>query len=134
MNTAVTGSVPAATHLRLVPERGRRPGARPVRATAPRATTGMRLTRRGRVVVTALAVCLALAAGSVAQHASARTPGEAVPVAVYTVAGGETLWHIASGLTEPGEDVRETVALLMQLNGLASGALDAGQQLLVPAA
>lgn len=128
------GSPATTPTLRIVPEprRTATPGA--AGATAPSARGArLRLTRRGRAVVTALAVGLALAAGSVAQHASARTPGEAVEVTAYTVASGETLWQIASAITDPGEDVREAVAVLMQLNGLTTSGLNAGQQLLLPA-
>jgi hypothetical protein len=127
----------AAADLRIVPEPARRlpgwvgkaPGT-PARPDSRR--VGLRLTRRGRVVVTALAVGLALAAGSVAQRAAADTPGEAVQVTARTVTAGETLWQVASTITEPGEDVRAAVDLLMDLNGLASTGLQVGQQLLIP--
>jgi LysM repeat protein len=46
---------------------------------------------------------------------------------------GETLWHIASEVAVPGEDVRDVVQRLQDLNGLASGSLQAGQVLLIPA-
>jgi len=39
----------------------------------------------------------------------------------------------ASGLAAPGEDVRDVVAELVDLNGLAGAQLRAGQQILLPA-
>ena len=111
----------------------RRPDLRLVPAARPDRATGLRLTRRGRMVVTVIAVGLALAAGSAAQRAAADTPGEAVQVTAHTVTTGETLWRVASSITEPGEDVRVAVDLLMDLNGLASSSLQVGQQLLIPA-
>lgn len=115
--------------------RDRRPAARPVRATpgAAARSAGLRLTRRGRVLVAALALAGALVASFASQQAVAGEAPDAVPVATRTVAAGETLWQIASQIAGPGEDVRDVVSTLMDLNGLASGALMAGQELLVPA-
>lgn len=121
----VTPTMARRPDLRIVPDRIARDQDAPA--------SGLRLTRRGRVVVTVLAVCLALAAGSVAQRATAGTPGVAVEVTSHTVVAGETLWRIASAITEPGEDVRAAVDQLMDLNGLESTGLQVGQQLLIPA-
>lgn len=127
----------AMTAMTLTPTMAHRPDLRLVPAPAVRDQTvrepELRLTRRGRVLVTVLAVSLALAAGSVAQRATAGTPGEAVQVTAHTVTAGETLWRIASAITEPGEDVRGTVDRLMDLNGLDGTGLQVGQQLLIPA-
>ena len=119
------------TAITLTTTAPRRPNLRVVSPTAP-ASAHLRLTRRGRMVVTVLALGLALAAGSVAQRAAAGTPDRAMEVTAHTVAAGETLWRIAAGITEPGEDVREAVDQLMELNGLADSALQVGQQLVVP--
>ena len=51
----------------------------------------------------------------------------------HRVASGDTLWTIAQSFTSPGDDVRDSVSLLRDLNGLASSALIPGQVLLVPA-
>ncbi|MDT0165543.1 LysM peptidoglycan-binding domain-containing protein [Actinotalea sp. AC32] len=93
---------------------------------------GLRLTRRGRVAVTVLAVGLAGAVGMTAQSAAARGPAAPVPVVAHVVEPGETLWEIAARTAEPGQDVRDVVADLTELNGLPDVALEAGQQLLVP--
>lgn len=110
-----------------------RPELRLVPAARAAGASRLRLTTRGRVVVTAIAVGLALAAGSVAQQAAAGTPGTAVEVTAHTVTAGETLWQIASTTRETGQDVREVVDQLMDLNGLTSSGLYVGQQLLIPA-
>jgi LysM repeat protein len=51
----------------------------------------------------------------------------------HRVAAGDTLWGLAEMFTSPGEDVRDSVALLRELNGLTSSALVPGQVLLIPA-
>lgn len=95
---------------------------------------GLRLTRRGRTVLTALAVLLTLAAAFTAQRADADGASAATPVVTHTVVAGETLWGIASSVAVPGEDVRDVVDRLMELNGLHNGGLRSGQQILVPTA
>ncbi|PFG19369.1 LysM peptidoglycan-binding domain-containing protein [Serinibacter salmoneus] len=130
MTMATVTAVPPA------PARGAgasiRHGARASRpgASAPAA---MRLTRRGRAVFASLGVALALAVGAVAGVAVAATDGDAMVTQVHTVSAGESLWSIAAGHTQPGQDVRETISMLTELNDLASVDLMAGQQLQVPA-
>jgi Tfp pilus assembly protein FimV len=101
-----------------------------------RATPGeptLRLTRRGRVVVAILAMVGATYVTFASQQAVAGSGADAVPVATRTVVAGETLWEIAGEYAEPGQDVREVVDHLMDLNALEGGSLRAGQELLVPA-
>jgi LysM repeat protein len=50
----------------------------------------------------------------------------------HRVRAGDTLWTIAEAFTEPGDDVRVSVAMLRDMNDLSSSALDPGQVLLVP--
>ncbi|MDQ2623876.1 MAG: LysM peptidoglycan-binding domain-containing protein [Actinomycetota bacterium] len=94
----------------------------------------LHLTPRGRRVVTAFAVGLALVVGLVGGRAMASSPEQGIAVDVYTVSSGETLWSIASSLAAPGVDVRDAVEDLMSLNELESSAIAAGQQLIVPVA
>lgn len=93
---------------------------------------GMRLTVRGRVVLVTLAVVLALFGSAATERAMADAPGEPVAVATRTVVAGETLWDIARSVAAPGQDVREVVDALAELNGIRGGAVMAGQQILVP--
>lgn len=95
-------------------------------------TGELRLTPRGRGVLRAVGVLLAVAALLSGGRAVADAPAPAVSVDSYTVGSGETLWSIASGLTAQGEDVRDAVDRLADLNGMAGSALTAGQQILVP--
>ena len=92
----------------------------------------LRLTPRGRRVVSTVAALLAGAALLTGGRAVAESATPAVSVDSYTVGSGETLWSIASAFTAPGEDVRDTIDELAALNGMADTALVAGQQILVP--
>lgn len=150
--TAVLGTsavAPVATRPVAVP--ARRPQARPALrlvtdpqpARRPEAGDGgrrarLRLTRRGRAVVR-LAVLLlgllvtavvVLGSGRVARADESATP---VPVAYHVVQPGESLWQIA-GRVAPGEDRRDTVARIVELNALESGSLEAGRRIAVPVA
>jgi len=114
----------------------RRVPAQPSRAprTAEAARhPGLRLTRRGRAVVSLLAVLAGAAVTFASQQAVAGEGGGAVPVNTRTVVAGETLWQIAGEYARPGQDVRDVVDELMELNGFHTGELRAGQEVLVPA-
>ena len=53
-------------------------------------------------------------------------------VAEHVVRGGDTLWDIASAVTDPGEDIRGLVDEIRRLNDLPSSLIQPGQVLLVP--
>jgi Tfp pilus assembly protein FimV len=125
----------------------RRPASAPRPAVAPRRTAvgrplaadraepGLRdlhLTRRGRAVLLLLAALIVLA-GVLGGRAVADGPEQAIEVRTYAVQAGETLWQIAGDVALPGEDVRDAVLRLQELNGLADASLRAGQVLLLPA-
>jgi len=94
-------------------------------------TSTLRLTRRGRVVVFALAMLVVLAAFLVL---SARSVATDTPEAteIVMVGTGDTLWDIAAEHADDG-DVLEMMAHIKDLNDLDGGALMAGQKLRVPA-
>ena len=94
----------------------------------------LHLTRRGRLVVVLLALAMMLGATLAATRASADGPVSAPQVERYVVAPGDTLWALASGLAAPGEDLRDVVRDIEQLNGMSSVALTAGQEILLPVA
>ena len=94
----------------------------------------LRLTARGRTVVRFLAVVVAGAALLTGGRAVAEGPSAPVAVDTYTVGSGETLWSIASAYTAPGEDVRDVVAELSELNRMSGSSLTVGDQILVPVA
>ena len=98
------------------------------------ARRGLRLTRRGRVVVVVLLALVAavLALGIDAARSIASTdPGTATQYRTVIVQPGDTLWDIARDLA-PGSDPRETVQRLLDLNGLPSPFIVPGQELAVP--
>ena len=104
---------------------------------APRPVTRrstVRLTRRGRLVVLALALLAVLAAGIVIASGSVATdePGTPVPTRVVMVGTGDTLWDIAADAADDG-DVRAMIDRIERLNALDTGMVSAGQELLVPA-
>jgi hypothetical protein len=116
----------------------RRPAALPARRPVPAAevradAAPLRLTRRGRLVVTVLFLGLVLAALTVFGARSAATDEPGVPVKTRTVQVGEgdTLWDIASKTAAPGH-VRDMVLEIEQLNALPGPALREGQRIAVP--
>jgi len=92
----------------------------------------LRMTRRGRLVVTLL-----LAAVAFAGLALVRVPGIAGTTTTHpltravTVQPGESLWTIAEQVA-PGVDPRLTVARLEEVNNLPGGLVQAGQLLVIP--
>lgn len=107
------------------------------RATAP--ATRLRLTRRGRRVVAALAaapivVALAFATISGGDALASREGG--APVGTFdtvTVMPGDSLWSIAEAVA-PAADPRDVVDEIIALNQLASSSVMAGERLSIPAA
>lgn len=92
----------------------------------------LRLTTRGRWVMTVLSLVVVSLVGLVGTRAVADAPRP--PLESYTVMAGDTFWQIASGVAGPGEDVRDVVLELVELNGLDGAGLMAGQRILLPAA
>lgn len=89
-----------------------------------------RLSRRGRAVVFLLGFLVLLAIGIVFAGGSVAT-GEKETTTTIVVAPGQTLWDVASDVSEGG-DVRDAMTHLVELNDLDSVVLDAGQRLEVP--
>ena len=105
----------------------------PTRPVPQRSTGQVRLTRRGRLVVFALALLVVLglgvlwAAGSVATEDAGRPE----PTRVVMVGSGETLWGIAAEIADDGQ-TRAMVEKIEDLNALDSAMVAAGQRLRVP--
>lgn len=94
---------------------------------------GVRLTRRGRVVMWLMVVALVCTVLVLvaAPAVSTGTPHHA-RTEVVVVSPGQTLWDIARSVA-PEQDPRAVVAELADLNGLSdAGALRVGQPLVVP--
>ncbi|MFP5219007.1 MAG: LysM peptidoglycan-binding domain-containing protein [Actinomycetes bacterium] len=93
---------------------------------------GVRLTRRGRLVVVAVLVGVLLAAFSLGRVGAEGSSSAAPDVTtVVTVAPGDTLWGVAQRIA-PGQDPRPVVDQIRELNDLDSGGLRVGQQLVLP--
>ncbi len=105
----------------------------PANIAANTRPAALRLTRRGRLVVTVLLLGLMLAQFTVFSGYSAATgdAGEQLPTRTVVVGEGDTLWEIASEVAEPGE-TREVVHEIQQLNSLPGPELVEGQELAVP--
>ena len=99
-----------------------------------RSTSGdLRLTRRGRVVVTLLFLVLVTVTLTFFSGYSAATgaAGDVPPVRTVVVAEGDTLWSLAARVPGPDE-IREVVHEIQELNSLADPALSEGQRIAVP--
>ncbi|GAA1925410.1 LysM peptidoglycan-binding domain-containing protein [Nocardioides marmoribigeumensis] len=93
----------------------------------------VRLTRRGRLVLTlvlTVMVVLGLLAAGGASFAT-REAGDPQPIRTVEVERGQTLWGIAATIAEPGE-VRDMVYTIERLNSLPDATLTEGQVLAVP--
>jgi len=124
MNTAAPAAIaPSTAPAAAVPEA----------AVAPR--TRLRITRRGRLVLTALvAAPLALGAGLVALNGGAAVAAKdasGVTLERVTVSSGQSLWDLAEEIA-PSSDPRDVIASLVDLNRLPTSDVSAGQQLAVP--
>ncbi|QZN84484.1 LysM peptidoglycan-binding domain-containing protein [Cellulomonas sp. C5510] len=106
--------------------------ARPAARVTATPEASLHLTRRGRAVLLVLALLVVLG-GVVGGRAVADGPRQATEVTTHAVVAGETLWQIATDVAAPGEDVRDVVLRLQELNGLPDASLLAGQVLLLPA-
>ncbi len=104
-----------------------------------RPTSRLRLTRRGRLVLGALAALPLIAAlvafatlGTPRAEASATT-GQTTSFSYVTVAAGQDLWGVAQSLA-PTADIRDVVADIVSLNQLSSSSVQPGQRLAIPVA
>ena len=97
--------------------------------------SGVRLTRRGRLaralLVLSLAVVLASVFGFNAGAGTTDSVGAPTSFIEVTVAPGDTLWSLASRMTEGG-DVRALVDEIASVNALASADVQAGQKVRIP--
>ncbi|WP_442786483.1 LysM peptidoglycan-binding domain-containing protein [Leifsonia sp. AG29] len=96
----------------------------------------LRLTRRGRAVVSAL-VALPLIVGALVfalNGGGAIASGEQTHASFHyvTVQSGDSLWSVAERVA-PSADPRDVIADLVSLNGLQSAVVTPGQQLAIPA-
>ena len=97
----------------------------------------LRLTRRGRVVVAAIAALLVtvvslLAAGAAQATNHGLPPGAARQNLLQVVVRpGQSLWSVAES-ADPDQDTRAVIQQIVDLNALSGNVVFAGQQLWVP--
>lgn len=121
----------AAAALEHTPTRAA--GRDPRRVHRPRGRAGVRLTRRGRVVVVVLLLAVVLAVLTVfgSRSAASGEAGLPVPTRTVEVGPGDTLWGIASDVAAPGE-VRQVVHQIQELNAMPGPGVRVGQEIAVP--
>jgi Tfp pilus assembly protein FimV len=88
------------------------------------------LTRRGWAVLGALlvlAMALTFRLGGLTGQQTAYVPTDLV-----AVQPGDSLWSLAQQSTPAGQDVRDTVAVIRELNGMKGSMVRAGDTLWVP--
>ncbi|MDF2442719.1 MAG: hypothetical protein JWR01_922 [Subtercola sp.] len=96
----------------------------------------LRLTRRGRLVVTTIAtlpLLAALTAFAILGGGPAIATAQQAPVdfSYVTVQSGQSLWSVASQL-DSSADTRDVIADLMSLNQMPTSEVQPGQRLAVP--
>jgi hypothetical protein len=100
--------------------------------------TRLRLTRRGRVVITGLAALPILAGvlvGVLSSGGAVAGIDDGRAAAVFEtveIGAGDTLWGIAEAI-DPAADPRDVILEIMRLNGLSDAVVQPGQQLVLPA-
>jgi predicted Zn-dependent protease len=102
-------------------------------------TVRLRITRRGRIVLAALAslplvaalVALAVFGANSAVASGAESSAASQSFDYVTVQAGETLWGIAEEMA-PTADPRDVIADIVSLNQLPSSEVQPGQRLAVP--
>lgn len=101
------------------------------RLTAPR----LRLTRRGRAVLTTLAaiplIIAALTFGLNGGMATATSTSSSTAFHYVTVEAGQSLWQLALEIA-PSADPRDVIADVVQLNQLSGSDVQVGQRLAIP--
>lgn len=129
------GVAPARTRGRSGAPVRRTTGGRPGRTASGGPVRGtLHATVRGRRVVLGLIVVVSAGLGLLGGQAVAATPAVPAEAVRVVVEPGDTLWELALGLVEPGEDIRDVVLDIQELNGMGSAALSVGDELLLPAA
>ena len=102
---------------------------------------GIRLTRRGRLLLRGVPVMLAAATATLAvafllgvllSPAAVSSDTVAPATRSITVMPGDSMWSIATTVA-PEQDVYETITAIDELNGLEGRAPALGEELFVPA-
>lgn len=92
---------------------------------------GVRLTRRGRLVLLALLLVLTGVVGVLVAASTGEAAAPAGPAPTVVVQPGDTLWSIAARYA-PGPDPFRTIEQIRQLNGLYGYTVQPGETLMLP--
>ena len=126
-----------STTARVTPLLATPAGRQAVAVRGQAAAVPLRLTRRGRIVVVAAAALLvsllSLLVTGAAQATSHSGPVRAADrhLTQVVVRTGQSLWSVAEN-ADPEADPRQVMQQIIELNGLTSDVVLAGQQLRVP--
>ncbi|HMM83173.1 MAG TPA: LysM peptidoglycan-binding domain-containing protein [Terrimesophilobacter sp.] len=97
----------------------------------------LRVTRRGRAVVTVLVtgliIGLALMLSLIGGMATANTDPATGAFEYVTVEAGQSLWQVAQSVA-PGADPRDVISDIVRLNQLQSSVVRPGDRLAIPSA
>jgi hypothetical protein len=102
------------------------------RMSSSPADSPVRLTRRGRVVLTlVMMVGLVIAGFTLGRGSSQAADHARLPHHTVTVEAGDTLWSLAARVA-PHADPRDVVDEITSLNQLSSPVVQPGERLVVP--
>jgi hypothetical protein len=106
--------------------------------TSPAVSSPVRLTRRGRIVLTLVMMVGLVVAGFTLGRGSSQAVAHGHSAAhvarhAVTVQAGDTLWSVAERVA-PHVDTRAVVAEISSLNKLSGAVVYPGERLLVPTA
>ena len=100
--------------------------------TSPVRNAPLRLTRRGRIVLTfVMMVGLVVAGFTLGRGSSQAASHSHLARHTVTVRAGDTLWSLAARVA-PQADPRDVVAEIQSLNHLSTSVVEPGEQLAVP--
>ncbi|HWC35668.1 MAG TPA: LysM peptidoglycan-binding domain-containing protein [Mycobacteriales bacterium] len=101
--------------------------------SSPGHSSPLRLTRRGRIVLTLAMMVGILVAGFTLGRSSQAAARSHLPRHTVTVQAGDTLWSVAERVA-PHADTRDVVAQIQTLNRLSGAVVVPGERLVVPTA
>lgn len=110
-----------------------------VRASSASPKPHLRITRRGRLVLTSLVVGPLVAIGVIAgvnatsAIATSASTSAVVEFDYVTINAGESLWQVAERVA-PASDPRDVVADIVSLNQMSSSSVEPGQRIAIPSA
>jgi hypothetical protein len=100
--------------------------------TSPAVSSPVRLTRRGRIVLTLVMMVGLVLAGFTLGRGSSQAAGHNHQVRhTVTVQAGDTLWSLAERVA-PHADTRDVVAEIQSLNQIPGAVVVPGERLVVP--